>query len=108
MTQAPRSVTILGSTGSVGTQTVDLLTGQPGRFQVHALVAGRNVKLLAEQAITLKAHRAVIADPSAYAELRQALAGTGIDTAAGTEAVVEAAALPAVCACWSRGPASSS
>ena len=42
MTQAPRTVTVLGSTGSVGTQTVDLLTGAPDRFQVRALVAGRN------------------------------------------------------------------
>ena len=51
--------------------------------------------LLAEQAIALRAERAVIADPAGYAELRQALAGTGIETAAGPEAVVEAAALPA-------------
>ncbi len=42
MTQAPRTVTVLGSTGSVGTQTVDLLAGAPDRFQVRALVAGRN------------------------------------------------------------------
>ena len=95
MTSAPRSVTVLGSTGSVGTQTIDLLIGQPERFQVRALVAGRNAKLLAEQAITLKAARAVIADPAGYNELRRALAGTGIDTAAGPEAVVEAAAMPA-------------
>ena len=95
MKQAPRTVTILGSTGSVGTQTVDLLVGAPDRFQVRALVGGRNVALLAEQAIALKAGLAVIADPSGYAALRQALAGTGIDTAAGSEAVVEAAALPA-------------
>jgi 1-deoxy-D-xylulose-5-phosphate reductoisomerase len=95
MTQAPRTVTVLGSTGSVGTQTVDLLVGAPDRFQVRALVAGRNAALLAEQAVALKAELAVIADPSGYAELRQALAGTSIDTAAGPEAVVEAAALPA-------------
>src|SRR5579863_2677777 len=95
MTRAPRSVTVLGSTGSVGTQTVELLVAEPERFQVRALVGGRNAALLAEQAISLKAARAVIADPSCYAELRQALAGTGIDTAAGPEAVVEAAALPA-------------
>jgi 1-deoxy-D-xylulose-5-phosphate reductoisomerase len=95
MTRTPRSVTILGSTGSVGTQTVDLLVAEPERFQVLALVGGRNAALLAEQAVALKATRAVIADPSCYAELRQALAGTGIDTAAGAEAVVEAAALPA-------------
>ena len=95
MNPAPRSVTVLGSTGSVGTQTVELLAGRPERFQVRALVAGRNARLLAEQAVMLKAARAVIADPAGYAELRQALAGTGIDTAAGPEAVVEAAALPA-------------
>jgi 1-deoxy-D-xylulose-5-phosphate reductoisomerase len=95
MTQAPRTVTVLGSTGSVGTQTVELLVAEPQRFQVRALVAGRNAALLAEQAIALRAGRAVIADPAQYAALRQALSGTGIDTAAGPEAVVEAAALPA-------------
>ncbi len=95
MKQAPRTVTVLGSTGSVGTQTVDLLAGAPDRFEICALVAGRNAALLAQQAIALKARLAVIADPSGYADLRQALAGTGIDTAAGPEAVVEAAALPA-------------
>ena len=42
MNPAPRSVTVLGSTGSVGTQTVELLAGRPERFQVRALVAGRN------------------------------------------------------------------
>jgi 1-deoxy-D-xylulose-5-phosphate reductoisomerase len=95
MTQAPRTVTVLGSTGSVGTQTVDLLTGAPDRFQVRALVAGRNAELLAQQAIALKARLAVIADPAGYLALRQALASTGIDSAAGPEAVVAAAALPA-------------
>jgi 1-deoxy-D-xylulose-5-phosphate reductoisomerase len=95
MTQAPRTVTVLGSTGSVGTQTVELLAAAPESFQVRALVGGRNAALLAEQAVALKAGRAVIADPAQYAALRQALAGTGIDTAAGPEAVVEAAALPA-------------
>src|SRR3954454_20251662 len=91
----PRSVTILGSTGSIGTQTIDLLTAEPGRFQVRALVAGRNAALLAQQAIALKAEIAVIAEPACYAELRNALAGTGIESAAGTDAVVQAAALPA-------------
>jgi 1-deoxy-D-xylulose-5-phosphate reductoisomerase len=95
MTQSQRTVTVLGSTGSVGTQTVELLAAAPECFQVRALVAGRNATLLAEQAVALNAELAVIADPSHYRALRQALAGTGIDTAAGTEAVVEAAALPA-------------
>jgi 1-deoxy-D-xylulose-5-phosphate reductoisomerase len=89
---AARSVTVLGSTGSVGTQTVDLLMGaEPGRFQVSALVAGRNATLLAEQAIALRAHHAVVADPAAHAALRAALAGTGITCASGPAAVIEAA-----------------
>jgi len=91
----PRSVTILGSTGSVGTQTIELLAADPDRFQVRALVAGRNAALLAKQAIALHAEVAVVADPTAYAALRDALAGTGIRTAAGPEAVVAAAALQA-------------
>ncbi|MDR3536152.1 MAG: 1-deoxy-D-xylulose-5-phosphate reductoisomerase [Acetobacteraceae bacterium] len=92
---SPRSVTVLGSTGSVGTQTIDLLAAAPDQFQVVALVAGRNVKLLAEQAIALRARHAVVADPACYAELRQALAGTETTVAAGVEAVIEAASMPA-------------
>jgi 1-deoxy-D-xylulose-5-phosphate reductoisomerase len=95
MTPAPRSVTVLGSTGSVGTQTVELLAADPDRFRIRALVGGRNAALLAQQAIALNADRAVIADPSCYVELRAALDGTGIDMAAGAEAVVEAAGLAA-------------
>jgi 1-deoxy-D-xylulose-5-phosphate reductoisomerase len=90
-----RSVTVLGSTGSVGTQTIELLLADPGRFQVEALVAGRNVALLAEQALALSAKCAVVSDPSLYGALRDALAGTGIYVAAGCDAVVEAACRPA-------------
>jgi 1-deoxy-D-xylulose-5-phosphate reductoisomerase len=89
-----RSVTVLGSTGSVGTQTVELLAGAQQRFRVRVLVAGRNAALLAEQAIALNAERAVISDPTRYQELREALAGTEITVAAGPDAVVEAASLP--------------
>jgi 1-deoxy-D-xylulose-5-phosphate reductoisomerase len=92
---SPRSVTVLGSTGSVGTQTVELLAASPERFRVRALVAGRNVALLAEQAIALRAERAVVSDPSLYTSLRQALSGTSIAVAAGQDAVIEAAALDA-------------
>jgi len=89
-----RSVTVLGSTGSVGTQTVQLLAGAPQQFRVRALVAGRNATLLAEQAIALHAERAVISDPTRYLDLRQALAGTDVEVAAGPDAVIEAASLP--------------
>ena len=92
---APRSVTILGSTGSVGTQTVDLVSRDPERFPVEALTANRNVALLAQQARQLKARMAVVADPTAYAELKELLSGTGIEVAAGSEAVAAAAERPA-------------
>ena len=92
----PRTVSVLGSTGSVGTQTIDLLRAAPaGTFQVVALAAGRNAVLLAEQAITLRASHAAIADPGSYAILRDALSGTGITCAAGPDAVVAAASLSA-------------
>jgi len=88
-------VTILGSTGSVGCRTVDLLRRNPERFEVEALTGHRNVKLLAEQAKLLRPRIAVIADPKLAGSLKDALAGTGIETSAGTEAVAEAAARPA-------------
>jgi 1-deoxy-D-xylulose-5-phosphate reductoisomerase len=95
MTDAPRWVTVLGSTGSVGTQTVELLAAASDRFRVRALVAGRNVSRLAEQAVALGAELAVISDPACGGALRQALAGTGIEAGAGREAVIEAASRPA-------------
>ncbi len=89
-----RTVTVLGSTGSVGTSTVDLLAANPGRYAVHALVGGRNAALLAEQAIRLRAKLAVIADASQQRALEAALAGTGIQAAGGSDAVTQAAAIP--------------
>ena len=91
----PRTVTVLGSTGSVGTQTLNLLAGERGRFHIKALVAGRNVALLAQQAIAFGAEMAVVADPALYAALRDALSGTNIAVGAGPDAVVEAAGLDA-------------
>lgn len=94
-----RSVTILGSTGSVGTQTVDLLRPDPNgagpSFRVRALVGGRNAALLAAQAIELGAERVVISDPAQEPILRAALAGHRIDIASGRQAVIEAASLQA-------------
>ncbi|HET9020102.1 MAG TPA: 1-deoxy-D-xylulose-5-phosphate reductoisomerase [Acetobacteraceae bacterium] len=90
-----KTITVLGSTGSVGTQTIELLAAAPERYAVRALVGGRNAALLAEQARQLRAERAVIADEAALPALREALAGTGIATAAGAQAVVEAAGMGA-------------
>ena len=90
-----RTVSVLGSTGSVGASTVDLLLQDPGAFRVLALVGGSNVAVLAEQARRLQAEVAVVADPSCHAALAAALAGSGITVASGTDAVLAAAALPA-------------
>jgi 1-deoxy-D-xylulose-5-phosphate reductoisomerase len=91
----PRTVSVLGCTGSVGTQTIELLLAEPQRFRTRALVAGRNARLLAEQAVALGAELAVVSDEDAYPVLRDALAGTGIRVAAGKDAVVAAAAMDA-------------
>ena len=89
-----RTVTVLGSTGSVGVSTVDLLAANPGRFRVHALVGGRNAALLATQARQLNAAVAIIAEPAALPALEAALAGSGVACAAGDDAVVQAASHP--------------
>ena len=95
MRQSVRSVTVLGSTGSIGCNTVDLLERDPERFPVEALVANRNVEKLAEQARRLRPRFAAVADESAYGALKEALFGSNIEVSAGPQAVIEAAARPA-------------
>jgi 1-deoxy-D-xylulose-5-phosphate reductoisomerase len=92
---APRGITILGSTGSVGQSTVDLIARDPQSYRVEALVAGNSVEALAEQARRLNAKLAVVANPQRYRALKDALAGTSIEAAAGPEAATEAASRPA-------------
>jgi 1-deoxy-D-xylulose-5-phosphate reductoisomerase len=91
----PRHVTILGSTGSVGQSTVDLIARDPESYRVEALVAGNSIEALAEQARRLRAKMAVVANPQRYRALKDALIGTSIEVAAGPEAVTEAASRPA-------------
>jgi 1-deoxy-D-xylulose-5-phosphate reductoisomerase len=90
-----RRVTILGSTGSIGQSTVDLLQRNRDAFAVEALTANRNPARLAEQARALGAKFAAIGDPAHYPALKQALAGTGIETACGPQSLIEAAQRPA-------------
>ena len=89
-----RRVTVLGSTGSIGTNTVDLLARNRDAYQVQALTGNRNVALLARQARYLGAKLAVTADEALYGELKELLAGSGIEAAAGANAVAEAASRP--------------
>ncbi len=90
-----RSITILGATGSVGMSTIDLVKREPGRFRVEAVTARRNATALAKIAIEVGARLAVVADADFYDELKGALAGSGIEAAAGEAAIVDAAQRPA-------------
>ncbi|PCJ30422.1 MAG: 1-deoxy-D-xylulose-5-phosphate reductoisomerase [Alphaproteobacteria bacterium] len=92
---APKTVSILGSTGSVGCNTLDLVSRNPEGYDIIALTANRNVEKLAAQAIKFKAKCAVIADEACYEDLKKALSGTKIDAMAGPDALSEAAQLPA-------------
>ncbi len=91
----PRSVTILGATGSVGQSTLDLIAANPECYRVEALTANRNVEKLALAARKHRAKLAVIGDPSCFDALKEALSGSQIEVAAGPEGLVLAAALPA-------------
>lgn len=86
-----RRISVLGSTGSVGCSTLDLVERHPERFRVVALAAGSNAALLADQAIRTRAEFAAVADPASWPALKMALSGTGIEAAAGADAVDEAA-----------------
>jgi len=90
-----RTVTILGATGSIGQNTIDLIARAPGEYAVEALTGARNVARLAQDAVRLGARIAVTSEPGLYTELRERLAGTGVEAAAGAAAVAEAAARPA-------------
>jgi len=91
----PRRVTILGSTGSIGGSTIDLIERNRDAYEIVALTARRNVKRLIAQALRLRPEIAVIADPALYGALKEGLAGAGVAVAAGADALVEAADRPA-------------
>jgi 1-deoxy-D-xylulose-5-phosphate reductoisomerase len=91
----PRTVTLLGATGSIGSSTVDLLKQDPARYRVEAVTAHRNAKALARLAREFGARFAAVADPDAYGELKAELSGSGIEAAGGETAVIEAAQRPA-------------
>ena len=93
--ERPRRVTILGSTGSIGQSTIDLLLRNRDDFVVEALTANHNAALLAEQAKALDARFAAVADPAEYPALKAALSGAGIAVACGPAALVEAVQRPA-------------
>lgn len=91
-----KRIAVLGSTGSIGTQTLEIIAENPGLFRAEVLAAGHNVDRLIDQAVRFRPSLAVIADESCYPRLRQALDPLGIKSAAGSAALADAASLPEV------------
>lgn len=91
----PRKVTVLGATGSIGENTLDLIGRTPERFEVIALTAGANAEKLAELAIRHNAQHAAIADTSKYQHLKELLDGTEVEVSAGEDAVCQVAQIGA-------------
>lgn len=90
-----RTVTLLGATGSIGTSTIDLLKRESKNYRVEAVTAHRNAVALARVARDVGARYAALADANSYRELKDALAGSGIESGAGESALLEAAQRPA-------------
>ena len=93
-TDTVRTVTVLGSTGSVGTNTLDLISRNPEQFRVTALTAHRQVDRLIDQVHAVGPDLAVIGDESLLPRLRAGIEGTSTRAAAGPDAVVDAARCP--------------
>ena len=91
-----KRIAILGSTGSIGTQTLDVVREHADEYEAYALTAGHNAELLIAQAREFRPEAVVIADESRYETVREALADLPIKVWAGAEAIGDAASLPDV------------
>ncbi len=90
MPASPKRVALLGATGSIGTQALQVIQQHPEQFQVTLLTAQRNVALLVEQARAFRPSRIVIGDVSLYAAAKEGLSGLPIEVLAGSEALAQA------------------
>ncbi|PHQ94151.1 MAG: hypothetical protein COB39_14110 [Marinosulfonomonas sp.] len=86
-----RRITIFGATGSIGQSAIDLIRRAPDKYQVVALTGGRNIAQLAKDARDLRAEIAITAFPEYLGDLQAALAGSGVEVAAGEAALIKAA-----------------
>ncbi len=94
MNRKQQGICLIGSTGSIGTQCLDIVRRNPERLRVAALCANRNVDLLARQALEFLPHAVAMADPSRAEALQCELDGTGIQVLGGNHGVCECAAMP--------------
>ena len=92
MVNEPKRIAVLGSTGSIGTQTLDIISAYPHLFKAQVLAAGRNAELLVSQCMKFRPTMAVIADERQYSSVRNALEPMGIEVAAGDAALAACAA----------------
>ena len=91
-----KHLAILGSTGSIGTQTLDIVRQHPDRFSVYALTAHRSINLLIQQALEFNPAVVCIADESLYQPLRDALSDLPIQVLAGEQAIADMVTMPAI------------
>ncbi len=96
MNEKQRNICILGSTGSIGTQALDIIRDNPETFRAYALTAGRNYKLLIEQALAFRPRYVVIAEEAYYTDVREALQGTDVEVMAGAYALEEVVMEPEI------------
>jgi 1-deoxy-D-xylulose-5-phosphate reductoisomerase len=83
----PERIALLGSTGSIGTQALDIISKYPDKFDVEVLIAGNNIDLLIQQAHKFQPDSVVIANPDHYLQLKESLHSTNIKVYAGNEAI---------------------
>lgn len=91
-----KNIAVLGATGSIGKQTLDIISGRPDRYKASVLVAGSKVDELISLAKLHRPKLAVIADETLYGRLHEALEGEGIATAAGSQAIADAVSIPEI------------
>jgi len=91
-----KKIAILGSTGSIGTQTLEVIAADPELFEVETLTAHNNVELLAEQAIRFQPNTVVIGNKEHYSRLKEMLTKHPIKVFAGYDAIAQVAAMPSV------------
>ena len=91
-----RQIAILGSTGSIGRQTLDIISEYPDRFEPFVITANTSVDLLIQQSLKYHPRYAIVADESGYTKLRDALAGTGTQVACGPQAIADVVTAPEI------------
>ena len=84
----PKRIALLGSTGSIGTQSLDVISRFPDQFAIEVLTAGNNIDLLIQQASRYKPDSVVIANESHYKDLKEALSGYEIRFTAGLKQLI--------------------